>query len=361
MSRIRDIGGQFSGKAFLDSNESPLGPPAGAVRRLLEQLDHLHRYPRGLREEVTRAVAAHYRVDPASVLLTCGVDEATDLALSIRARAWCLVPGFDGYADRARFIGRPVRTIALDQDWQPTIAPDRFGASDVVFVAQPNNPTGNLFDRRWVDGLVRSPALTFLDETYLEFANEPSYVSRLDVSNEPSYVPRLDVATDLVVFKSFSKMFGLAGLRVGAMLGHPDLIARFATGQSFYSTDSVALSAILGALEDTDFQERHVRYVRDARNAYVNVLAKSTFIEETRNTQANFVLARCRNEAAAAVVAGALADRWIHVRDCVSVGLPGWLRVSVGTPDDLVALAAALDELDSVSVPAPAREVASHA
>lgn len=349
MSRIRDLGGQISGKAFLDSNESPLGPPAGAIRRLLTQLDRLHRYPRGLREEVTRAVAAHYRVDPASVLLTCGVDEATDLALSTRARAWCLMPGFDGYADRARFIGRPVGTIALDQDWQPTIAPDRFGAGDLVFVAQPNNPTGNLFDRGWVDALVRSPALTFLDETYLEFADEPSYV------------PRLDVAADLVVFKSFSKMFGLAGLRVGAMLGHPDLIAKFATGQSFYSTDSVALSAILGALEDTDFQERHVRYVRDARNRYVNVLAKSALIEEARDTKANFVLARCRNEAAAALVAGALADRWIHVRDCVSVGLPGWLRVSIGTPDDLVALAAALDELDSLTVPVPAPEVASHA
>ncbi|WP_336217111.1 pyridoxal phosphate-dependent aminotransferase [Nonomuraea sp. LPB2021202275-12-8] len=349
MSRIHDLGGQFGGKAFLDSNESPFGPPAGAIRRLLTHLDRLHRYPRGLREEVTRAVADHYQVDPASVLLTCGVDEATDLALSTRPRAWCVMPGFDGYADRARFIGRPVQTIALDGEWQPTIAPDRFGVNDVVFVAQPNNPTGNMFHRRWVDALVRSPALTFMDETYLEFTDEPSNVSRLDVR------------PDLVVFKSFSKMFGLAGLRVGAMLGHPDLIARFAGGQSFYSTDSVALSAILGALEDTDFQDRHVRYIREARNRYVNVLARSAHVEETRNTQANFVLARCRNEAAAEFVVGALADRRIHVRDCVSVGLPGWLRVSVGTPDDLVALATALSEFDFTAASPPVGEVAVHA
>jgi histidinol-phosphate/aromatic aminotransferase/cobyric acid decarboxylase-like protein len=86
--------------ALLDWNESPIGPPPLAVKRVIDAADRLHRYPRGLTEEVTASAASYFGVANERVMLTSGVDEATDITLSLGTRAWGLQPGFDGYRDR---------------------------------------------------------------------------------------------------------------------------------------------------------------------------------------------------------------------------------------------------------------------
>lgn len=320
--------------AALDANESPIGPPGKAIRRLVGSLAFLHRYPHDLRAQVTAAVAEHYDVDLAGVLMTCGVDEATDLVLSVSASAWYVTPGFDGYGDRARVLGRRMQPIALTEHWQPVLNPVLLTAEDAVFLAYPSNPTGNAFSRQWMERVLASPALVMVDETYLEFGTARSFVTEIPER------PRM------VVFKSFSKVFGLAGLRVGVLLGPPALIGELAARQPYQSVDSVGLSAALGALEDHQFEQSIVDYVRSGRVRFLQVLERSSLFVETRDTQTNFVLARCRSESAAVEVADRLAQLAVRVKNCAPLGLPGWLRVSIGAPCDLQMLSRALDAID---------------
>src|SRR5438309_12012441 len=92
---------------LLDWNESPIGPSAMAVQRVVQAAPYLHRYPRGVVEEVSALTAGYLGVSPGEVLLTAGVDEAVDLALRLAARAWVSRPGFDGFPERAPAAGKP--------------------------------------------------------------------------------------------------------------------------------------------------------------------------------------------------------------------------------------------------------------
>jgi len=324
----------------LDWNESPLGPSPQAVARVVAHAGDLHRYPRGLLGQVTTAVADYHEVPASAVLLTNGVDEAVDLALSLVRSAWYALPGFDGYADRVRAAGKPGHLIPLDDRWEPTIVPaDLARAGGAVFVAQPHNPTGNLFGQDWVREVLAGAQLAFLDATYADFASVALPV--------PSYTqhPRL------LVFHSFSKSFGLAGIRLGALVADPSVIAELGGRQRFHSVDSVALHAVAGALDDLEHKARLCRYIRTQRPRYVATLTRSAVFTEVCDTHANFVVARCRDDLGAERIAADLADRDVWVRDCSSLGLPGSLRISVGTPEELLRMADVLDEIAAVQLP----------
>ena len=330
-------------RARLDWNESPLGPPAAAVAGLIAGALRLHRYPRGLNEEVTAALAARHGVSPSSVLLTNGVDEATDLVLSVVAAAWCVTPGFDGYRHRAGALGKAVRDIPLDADWQPTTPPSAFRAGGAVFLAQPGNPTGNVFDPRWLAGVLAEAELVMVDRTYRHFddADPGAGVSR----------------DNLVEFTSFSKEYGLAGIRLGVLVGPEELISVLRERQCFHSVDSVSLYAARGALQDRRYLAELRRYTDEARPRFAAALSACDAIAEVRAGKANFLLARCAEGWAPERFVDALAAHGVWVKDCAGLGLPGWLRVSIGTPDDLALLTEALEALTEAA--SPARDAAA--
>ncbi|MFE0026728.1 pyridoxal phosphate-dependent aminotransferase [Amycolatopsis sp. NPDC059021] len=321
-----------AGTILLDWNESPFGPPPAAIERIRAHAHEVHRYPRGLLESVTARLAAHYGVDADSVLLTGGVDEAIDLVLTSAGAAWYVTPGFDGYLSRARVLGRTPRPLELDADWQPRTAPADVAAGGVVFLAQPHNPTGNLFRREWIHEVADAAELMLLDTTYADFATAP--------------VVTLDGHRNVVRFHSFSKVYGLAGIRLGALIGAPDLIATLRGWQRFQSVDSIALHAVDGALDDQDYLRRFRTHVLAARPRYVAELAAQPVFTEVRDTHTNFVVACCGNALSAAEVADRLLQHGVRVRHCDVLGLPGWLRVTVGTADDLAATTHALSTLD---------------
>jgi histidinol-phosphate aminotransferase len=309
-------------EVLLDWGESPIGPSENAARRVTQAAPHLHRYPRGLLEEVTEQMAAHLRVAPDEVLLTAGVDEAVDVALACADRAWGVQPGFDGYVDRARATGKPITLIPLGSEWQP--APGSaagLGHGDMVLVAQPNNPTGNLFDERWIKEVRQSAQYLFLDETYQEF------------STRGSLIPEIATDPGLIVFRSFSKAMGLAGIRFGCLVADARTLARMRPLQRFLPIDSVSLNAVAGTLEDPGFIGRLTAYVRQERTALSAILRESGVFGDVRETEANFVLAQARRGTAAAVLAWLEADG-IRVKECASFGLPGWFRISVGSHTD---------------------------
>ena len=321
----------------LDGNECPTGPPPRAITRLVAGLGTLHRYPRNLELAVTAAVADYFQVAAENVLLTNGVDEAIDLALLDVLTAWTVRPGFDGYPKRAEVHGRTVMPIHLDERWQPIVDPAELARSGAVFLAQPNNPTGNLFNRDWVESVVATADLTFLDETYLEFCGAPSYLRLLE--RDPN----------LLLFRSFSKALGLAGTRLGALVGRPERIAALRDRRAFYSVNSVALLGVVGALEDTEHVAAVSGYVSRVRPKYVEVLRRSGLFAEVRSTRTNFVVARCLPGDSSTGMTSALGRRGVWVRDCAEFGLPGWVRVSVGSEAEIVALSAVLADLSATT------------
>ncbi|HLI76209.1 MAG TPA: aminotransferase class I/II-fold pyridoxal phosphate-dependent enzyme [Acidobacteriaceae bacterium] len=318
--------------ALLDWNECPIGPPPLAVKRVVDAANRLHRYPRGLTEEVTASAAGYFGVATEQLMLTSGVDEATDITLSLGAQAWGLEPGFDGYRDRATAMGKPFRPIPLGRDWQPVapLMPDP-GGEDIVYLAQPNNPTGNFLTAGWLDTALATGSYIFVDETYQEFSSQRSLLEQL-----PQQGPRL------LIYRSLSKAAGLAGIRLGCVIGDPVTIARLYPLRRFMPIDAVSLNAALGLFEEPGFIKQVVSYVRDARAALTAVLHASRIFDEVCESAANFVLAK-PSAAAHGMLAGQFALDRVRVKDCTVLGLPGWLRISVGSADDQRRLAESLN------------------
>ena len=320
-------------EALLDWNESPIGPPPMAVKRVVEAAGRLHRYPRGLMETVTAACAAHLGVPVGQVLLTAGVDEAVDLTLTLADRAWGLRPGFDGYPDRAEANGKPFGAMDLDERWQPPEPPAGLGAGDIVYLAQPGNPIGLLLPQEWIDAL--SAEYVLIDETYLEFSSRPSVLTGA-------------LPPGRLVYRSFSKAAGLAGIRIGALVGDAATIARLEPLRRFMPIDAVSLNAAVGLLEEPEFMVRLAGHVLAVRPALCALLRDSGLFDEVVECETNFVLAR-----PAPAHAGRIArecDRdLVRVKDCTVLGLPGWLRISVGSPDDQTRLADALGRVTTTT------------
>jgi histidinol-phosphate aminotransferase len=317
----------------LDFNEAATGPADGAVARILAHTRELHLYPRGLHEEAEASVARLFGVQPEEVIVTNGVDEATDLVLLHAQQASCFVPGFNGYWHRAAALSIPMRRMPLDDAWQPRHEPGpQRGA---LLVAQPNNPTGSRFTGEWLAVAAAAYDLVLVDETYLAFAERPA---------ESAQAAGL---ANVCIFVSFSKAYGLAGLRLGALVGPADLISHLRQRKSFYSVDSLALHGLLGAVSDPNVVERAVSYVRKMRPLYIDTLRSAGhLVSEVRETEANFVIFRPAAGWSTGNVRRALAARGIEVTDCANFGLDEWLRVTVGSELSLQALSNAVASLE---------------
>jgi histidinol-phosphate aminotransferase len=322
------------GVARLDANESALGPPLPGVRALTTSAQALHRYPRGAHRELVGALADHWGVRAECLILTNGVDEAIDLVTALVDRVSCTVPGFDAFWTRAEGRGLPVTRIPLDGRGRPTIGPERVGPGGAIFLARPNNPTGTVVERSWLLGLPPRVDVVFVDETYIDFSADDG------VLDLPAEWP------NVCVFRSLSKSFGLAGLRLGAVVAPPLLAANLRERQRFYPVDTIALSVAASALRDADGHvERHRAYVVEQRGELVAMLRRSGLFVEVLDTETSFVVARCADPGAAVRLQSALAELRVYVLECTTLGYPGRLRISVGPPEEMEVLRHALAHL----------------
>jgi len=318
----------------LDQNENPLGPPAEAVRLMRRHAAELNEYPDGLYQQATVAAAAFYGVQPEQVLITEGVDEAIDLALLHTGAGTCFVPGYWPYWERAAALSVPMSQLHLGEEWQPGDSVDQIQGT--MFVTQPNNPTGNLISNSWIDRAIERSELLFLDESYLEF------------STEPSRIGSVRDARSLCVFRTFSKTLGLAGLRIGVLLADQRLIAKLAARHRVHET--LALYGVIGSLKDSARVRKTVDYVVASRPSYVALLQRyRNLFVDVRDTHCNFVLARCAPPWTDKTMADALDEAGIRVRRCYIMGLPGWIRVSIGPRGALARLEEALSIVDGCS------------
>jgi histidinol-phosphate aminotransferase len=304
----------------LDRNEALRGPPPGAVERVRSAIARGHVYPHEAATRAGSAAAEHLGVEPERLILTTGVDEATDLCILELGDPYTVTPGFDGYGDRAAALNHRSRAFPLTGEH--ALPRELLGAATagrLVMLASPNNPTANAFAPQSLRTLLWRSAYLLLDETYADFSAHAPGMHWL--AEHPN----------LIVFRSFSKAYGLAGLRIGCLIGEQRLIARLRARQAYLTTSGLAAEALIGALEsDPDFPRRHAREVGTLRAELIARLRAAELFERVHESETNFVFVTCASPAAAASIRETLAARWnVSVASTAPLGAPAGLRIGV--------------------------------
>ncbi len=326
--------------AKLDGNENPYGPSPKALAALADARSY-HIYPDPEQRKVRRALAAFVGVNEELLVAGSGSDELIDLILRATLSAGDGVincaPTFGMYSFSTSVCGGRVMEVPRREDFSldlPGIEKAVERGAKVVFVASPNNPTGNVVSSREVEALLDLGLLVVVDEAYVEFSGE-SLVS---------WVPERE---RLVVIRTFSKWAGLAGLRAGYGVLPPALASLLLRIKPPYNLNVAAQVAVLASLEEADLLRERVASLVKERERMHGELGRVPFLRPYPS-EANFLL--CRVEGPEARwVRDRLAERGIFIRYFDTPLLRGCLRISVGLPEHTAALLRALKELPADS------------
>jgi histidinol-phosphate/aromatic aminotransferase/cobyric acid decarboxylase-like protein len=308
----------------------PAPPPAALIGALARALEECARYPdeRSAREQI----AARHGRQPEEVLLLNGACEAFWLlAHALRPlRSACVHPSFTEPEAALRAVGTEVVRVPLDPDsWQldPSRIPDEV---ELVTIGNPNNPTGTLRPAATLASLARPGRRLVVDESFIELTEEPQ-ASLAALADLPG----------LIVVRSITKLYGLAGIRAGYLLAEPPLVAELAAQRQPWSVNTLACRALAVCAADPVTPRRLAAEVAAARAELLGALCARPGLRAWPSA-ANFLLLRVDD---ASDLADALADKGIAVRPAAS--FPGlderYIRVAVRPPADNPQLLAALD------------------
>jgi histidinol-phosphate aminotransferase len=324
----------------LDFNENTIGCSPGVLTRL-QQLtaDDLARYPE--REAVEVRVADLLGIDSSQLLLTDGVDEAIHLLcqtyLDPGDEALIVVPTYSMYRIYMAAAGANVMSVPAGKDFEfrvDDLLKHVSSRTRLIAIANPNNPTGTVASRNDLQQIVQSApvAAVLIDEAYFEFYGET-------LLHQCNKLPNLFVA------RTFSKAYGLAGLRVGALAGPADQMNSLRRVCSPYNVNAVALACVPEALADEGYVRSYVGEVIEGRARLERMLADSG--NQFWPSQANFVLARIGStEQDAAAFVEHMRRRGILVRDRSSdPGCLGCVRMTLGSRGQTDRLLNALQEV----------------
>ncbi len=319
----------------LDGNENPYGPSP----RVLEGLgtfESYHRYPDPQQRRLRAALADYVGVGPEHIVAGHGSDELIDLLLrAVVAPGDGVIdcpPTFGMYGFSTRVAGGRVIEAPRRDDFSLDIEAVRAtaGGAKVVFIASPNNPTGNLLRGEELEALLATGLLVVIDEAYVEFAGG-------------SFALLVPQRENLVVLRTFSKWAGLAGLRAGYGIMPPALADVLMHMKPPYTPNIAAEVAMLASLEERDHLMEGVRAIVRERERMNRSLGALELLE-VYPSQANFLLCRIDGRDAREVQQG-LAQRGIFVRYFDSTRLRDCLRISVGRPEDTERLVEALQSI----------------
>jgi len=331
----------------LASNENPLGPAPKAVAAAREAAFGVNRYPDPQATGLRTALAEHLSVAADHVLVGNGSVEILDLL----ARAY-LAPGDNAVVSEHAFVrfrqivdarNRGARLVPM-RGWThdlDAMARAVDGRTRLVFVANPNNPTGTWNRRGEVERLVESlppGCLLVLDEAYFEYAEDPDYPNGIDFVRGGAPV---------VVTRTFSKVYGLGGLRAGYAVAAPEVLGALYVIREAFGTSSVAQAAATAALGDTEHLRESVEMNREQKARVASALQERGFT--VLPSLGNFVTFDTRQEGRD--VFRRLLARGVIVRPLDPYDMKSWLRVSIGTPEENTVFLGALDAATSGSRP----------
>ena len=329
------------GPVRLNANENPYGPCAAGLAALGGCGAAVSRYPGSSIEQMKDALARHHGVRPDQIVLGCGSSEVLRMAdgafLGPGRRIVAAEPTFEAVLDYARVTRADAVKVPLTSDFRhdlPAMARACDGSAGLVYVCNPNNPTGTIVGARELEAFlaqVPSSCIVLVDEAYYHFVEDGSYRSALELARGRDNV---------VVARTFSKVYGMAGMRLGYAVGSPDRIAEMERWASYDSTSQAALAMGLASLADPDVVPRQSRLLNDSRRALCAELEK-----EGRRyipSHANFVMIDVGQDVRP--VGAAFRERGILVGRLFP-SLPNWLRVSMGTPEQMAEFVAALRQV----------------
>jgi len=319
----------ISNSIKLASNENPLGPSPKAMGAIRERLDQLHLYPDGDCFYLKRGLAKKLGVDPENVIFGNGSNEIIELAARTFMR-----PGDEAVMARQAFVvyqlivqavggkGKAVPLRDFTHDLA-AIAEAVTARTRIVFLANPNNPTGTIYRRdAWESFLkkVSPEVLLIVDEAYFEYVQEPAYPDSLRYHDEERA---------MLTLRTFSKLYGLAGLRIGYGVGPKSLIAMMQRVRQPFNVNSAAQWAALAALDDADHVGRSLEVNRSGMRYLEGELKKLAL--EFVPSSANFIMVRVGN---GQEVFKRLLGQGVIVRAMDGYGFPAYVRVTVGTADE---------------------------
>ena len=337
----------------LASNENPLGTPPLAVEALRRCAAGAFRYPQSGNPRLRAALAGLHGVDDGRIAVGNGSDEILDMLIRMLAEPGrdnivCFQPCFSIYPIQSRICGVEIRRQPLKADFSfdfDALLEIVTDSTRLVFVTTPDNPSGYCPPREDVLALAarladKAPqALLVIDEAYMDFAGDDA-----DGERRFSLLASGDVPDNAVVCRTFSKSYGLAGMRIGYAVLPEELAQYYWRARLPFSVNVLAEEAALAALRDTAFREATLSLVRAERRRLT--LRLSELGCAVRPSHANFLLFRPGDGAPdARTCFEALLRRGIIIRPLGSYQLPDHLRVSIGTEQENNAFLAALEDV----------------
>ena len=333
----RELG--LSGAVKLASNENPLGPSPRAVEALRRHAEHVNRYPDGSCYRLRAAVARRHGVAPEQLVFGNGSSEILELLAKAFVGpgdevvyAW---PSFAMYPIVTNGMGGTPRAVPLDAGLVhdlPAMAEQVGERTKLVIVCNPNNPTGTSVGAEAFDRFAAAlppDVVLVVDEAYAEFARRPDF---------PDLVAWLARRPATIFLRTFSKLHGLAGLRVGYGVGGHELVSYLDRARHPFNVSVPAEAAALAALEDDEHVERTLSLNRQGLEFLTRELSDLGI--EVWPTDANFMLARAGQD-----VYEKLLHQGVIVRPMGGFGLPDHIRITVGLPEENERLVKALRRL----------------
>ena len=314
----------------LGSNENPLGASPAALRAMHGAMEGLHRYPDG-GLGLRRVLAEEFDLKVENVIAGSGSEGI--MSNIIRAflcdedEVLTTDAAFIGFQVLAKSRGVKYRTVPYREFHYdlPALTHEINEHTKIIYLANPNNPTGTIFTRAEFDEFykhVPERVLIILDEAYFEYAKD-----------NPRYPDSMHYRYDNVItLRTFSKIYGLAGIRIGYGFAHEELIANLLKVKLPFEPSTLAQAAGIGALADKEFLHRSLELNARGRKLLSGALREMAFA--VTPTEANFVMIALDTAEQAARLTEELLMQGIIVRPLAAFGLPRCIRISTGTDDD---------------------------
>ena len=326
----------------LSSNEGAFGPPPGAIAAIADAAKEAHRYPDGDATALREAIGRRHGLDPARIVCGNGSDEL--LALLILAYGGegtelvMSAHGFMMYDITGRWAGCrvikvPERNLTADVDGLLAAVGPR---TRLMFLANPNNPTGSILPQSEVERLrrgLREDVLLVLDSAYAEYVSRPDY--------DPG-VKLVDATPNTVMTRTFSKIYGLGGMRLGWCYAPAAVVEVLGRVRGPFNVNAAALAAGVAALSEPGWIEKNVAHNTEWRAKLSAALTEAGL--KVWPSEGNFVLVDFGAADRARAADAQLRGRGLIVRAMGGYGLPQCLRVTIGTAEENTLVIEALTE-----------------
>ena len=312
----------------LASNENPYGPSPRAIEAAHAALDEVNRYPDGACFALRSALSERLSLAPEQLVFGCGADEVIELLAKALLGpgdecvfAW---PSFAMYPIVVKGMGATPVQVPLDRDWVHDLSAMARAVTDrtrLVFVCNPNNPTGTSVGAEAFEGFAASlpdSVVLVVDEAYVDFARRADW---------PDALAAVRRRPGTLVLRTFSKILGLAGLRIGYGVTDPELADYLQRARHPFNVNRLAEVAAVAALDDTEHLERTVRNNTEGAEYLARELGALGV--EVWPTDANFVLAKTGED-----VHERLLREGVIVRPLAAFGMPAHVRISIGLPEE---------------------------